>query len=192
MVLHKLFGFQKTEDIKNEGSSLLSFKLLNLAIILSITNLMLSINRHRNLAFLLGEDEDVKRYQREIARRPAEEQKEVGEDSDDQNEGGEAREAGVSGEDQERVNYFAIQMSRRLEYWNSIWRWWHYTTVYLGFTFWFFLPFAVVVSTLVVYPFMTVSLPTILFLIGVLVIMGYDASTSNPYRAIYKPIGTIL
>jgi hypothetical protein len=73
MVLHKLFGFQKTEDIKNEGSSLLSFKLLNLAIILSLTNLMLNILRHRNLPFLLGEDEDVNRYEREKARAGAEE-----------------------------------------------------------------------------------------------------------------------
>jgi hypothetical protein len=83
-------------------------------------------------------------------------------------------------------------MSRRLEYWNSIWRWWHYTTVYLGFFFWFILPFAIVISTMVIYPFMTVSLPTILFVIGLLTIIAYDASTSNPYRAIYKPIGTLL
>jgi hypothetical protein len=57
---------------------------------------MLNILRHRNLPFLLGEDEDVKRYQREIERRPTEEQKEGGEDSDDQNEGGEPREAGAA------------------------------------------------------------------------------------------------
>ena len=56
-----MFGFQTTEDQKNEGGSLLSFKLLNLAIVLSLTNLLLNILRHRNLAFLLGEKERVVR-----------------------------------------------------------------------------------------------------------------------------------
>jgi hypothetical protein len=34
-----MFGFQKSEDQKNEGGTLLSFKLLILAIVLSLTNL---------------------------------------------------------------------------------------------------------------------------------------------------------
>ena len=38
---------------------MLSIKLLNLAIVLSLTNLLLNILRHRNLAFLLGEKERV-------------------------------------------------------------------------------------------------------------------------------------
>jgi hypothetical protein len=54
-----MFGFQKTEEEKNEGGSLLSFKLLNLAIVLSLTNLLLNILRHRNLPFLLGEKEKI-------------------------------------------------------------------------------------------------------------------------------------
>jgi hypothetical protein len=83
-------------------------------------------------------------------------------------------------------------MSRRLEYWNSIWRWWHYTTVYLGFTFWFILPLAIIVAAMVVYPFMTISIPSILFVVGLLIILAYDASSSNPLRAIYKAIGTLL
>lgn len=37
----------------------MSFKLLNLAIVLSLTNLQLNILRHRNLAFLLGEKEEL-------------------------------------------------------------------------------------------------------------------------------------
>ncbi len=58
-ILQKMFGFQKTEDEKNEGGSLLSLKLLNLAIILSLTNLLLNILKHRNLPFLLGEKEEI-------------------------------------------------------------------------------------------------------------------------------------
>jgi hypothetical protein len=38
---------------------LLSLKLLNLAIILSLTNLLLNILKHRNLPFLLGEKEEI-------------------------------------------------------------------------------------------------------------------------------------
>lgn len=38
---------------------MLSIKLLNLALVLSLTNLQLNILRHRNLAFLLGEREEV-------------------------------------------------------------------------------------------------------------------------------------
>jgi len=34
-------------------------KLLNLAIILSLTNLLLNILKHRNLPFLLGEKEEI-------------------------------------------------------------------------------------------------------------------------------------
>jgi hypothetical protein len=83
-------------------------------------------------------------------------------------------------------------MNRRLEYWNSIWRWWHYTTVYLGFIWWFILPFTIVLCTLIIYPFMTTSIPTILFAIGCLAILAFDAATNNPFRAIYKPIGTLL
>lgn len=56
-LLEKMFGFRPSEDTKNEGGSLLSFKLLNLALILSLTNLILNILRHRHLAFLLGENE---------------------------------------------------------------------------------------------------------------------------------------
>ena len=47
-----MFGFQTTEDQKNEGGSLLSFKLLNLAIVLSLTNLLvlgLMLLEHRVL-----------------------------------------------------------------------------------------------------------------------------------------------
>ena len=50
-----MFGFMSAEDQKNQGGSLLSFKLLNLAIVISLTNLLLNILRHRNLPFLLGE-----------------------------------------------------------------------------------------------------------------------------------------
>jgi hypothetical protein len=60
-VLQKIFGFVSTEGEKNEGGSLLSFKLLNLALILSLTNLQLNILRHRNLPFLLGEKYEVVR-----------------------------------------------------------------------------------------------------------------------------------
>ena len=38
---------------------MLSLKLLNLAIILSLTNLLLKILKHRNLPFLLGEKEEI-------------------------------------------------------------------------------------------------------------------------------------
>lgn len=38
---------------------MLSLKLLNLAIILSLTNLLLNILKHRNLPFLLGEKEEI-------------------------------------------------------------------------------------------------------------------------------------
>jgi len=83
-------------------------------------------------------------------------------------------------------------MSRRLDYFNSIWRWWHYTTVYLGFFFWFILPIAVIIASFIAYPFITMSIPTIAFCITLLVIIAYDASTSNPFREIYKPVGTLL
>ena len=43
----------------------MSLKLLNLAIILSLTNLLLNILRHRNLPFLLGEKEDLVRKELE-------------------------------------------------------------------------------------------------------------------------------
>ena len=49
------FGFQKTENEKNEGGTLLLFKLLNLAIVLSLTNLLLSALKQRQLAHLIGE-----------------------------------------------------------------------------------------------------------------------------------------
>ena len=38
---------------------MLSLNLLNLAIILSLTNLLLNILKHRNLPFLLGEKEEI-------------------------------------------------------------------------------------------------------------------------------------
>lgn len=60
-LLEKMFGFRPAEDQKNEGGSLLSFKLLNLAIILSLTSLLLNILGHRHLAFLLGEQEEQKK-----------------------------------------------------------------------------------------------------------------------------------
>ena len=44
-----MFGFQKTEDQKNQGGTLLSIKLLNLAVVLSLTNLQLNILRHQIL-----------------------------------------------------------------------------------------------------------------------------------------------
>jgi hypothetical protein len=45
---------------------------------------------------------------------------------------------------------------------------------------------------MVVYPFMTTSIPSILFVVGLLIILAYDASSSNPWRAIYKAIGTLV
>jgi len=54
-LFEKMFGFVKSEDQKNEGSSLLSFKLLDLAIVLSLANLLLNTLKHRNLPYLLGE-----------------------------------------------------------------------------------------------------------------------------------------
>jgi len=54
-----MFGFKSSEDEKNEGGVLLCFKLLNLAIILSLANLFLNTLKHRNLPYLLGEHESV-------------------------------------------------------------------------------------------------------------------------------------
>ena len=59
-----MFGFVQAEDEKNEAGTLLSFKLLNLAIILSLTNLQLNILRHRNLPFLLGEKDEIAKRER--------------------------------------------------------------------------------------------------------------------------------
>jgi hypothetical protein len=63
-LLEKMFGFVQAEDEKNEAGTLLSFKLLNLAIILSLTNLQLNILRHRNLPFLLGEKDEMAKRER--------------------------------------------------------------------------------------------------------------------------------
>ena len=55
-LLTKILGFQKSEDERYEGGgSLLNLKLLNLAIVLSLTNLLLSALAHRQLGYMLGE-----------------------------------------------------------------------------------------------------------------------------------------
>ena len=79
--LEKMFGFVQSEDQKNEGGSLLSFKLLNLAIILSLTNLLLNILRHRNLPFLLGEHNEALKKARRTGTHSPQRRSEDGDDN---------------------------------------------------------------------------------------------------------------
>ena len=84
----------------------------------------------------------------------------------------------------EKVSNQEMLMNKRLEEWNSIWRWWHYTKIYIGFFFWFILPLAIIVVTFTVYPFMAVSIPSVVMVLVLLILLAVGSS-NNQWRAIY-------
>lgn len=178
-----MFGFQKTEDQKNQGGTLLSIKLLNLAVVLSLTNLQLNILRHRNLAFLLGEREEVFRgsFRRSESLR--------------QSLSGAASASADYLNDPEdlkdRVELQRIVADKKFKRWKKEWRWWHYAKVYAAFYTWFFLPISIVISSFYFYPLMYNSVPSVIMVLFILIILACNASTQG-WRTIYKWIGTLV
>jgi len=163
-VLEKLFGFMPAEDQKNEGGSLLSFKLLNLAIVLSLASMLLNILSHRNLPFLLDEkEENAQRRERE----PLEQ-----------------------AEREETIAQQRAALLKRMEEWQVAWRWWHYSKVYVAFFIWFLLPITIILCTFYWYPLTTLSVPSVMMILSLLVLLAVNGP--DCWRSAYKPIGTLL
>jgi len=143
----------------------LSFKLLNLAAVLSLTNLLLNILKHRNLPFLLGEHvENVK-------------------DTD----GPESNET----ERDEKIAKQKMVMTKRIDNWIPGWRWWHFTKVYTAFIIWFLLPITIIISSFYFYPMTTISIPSVTMILGLLILLAVN-SGETCWRKLYKSIGTLL
>ena len=67
-------------------------------------------------------------------------------------------------------------MNKKIKKWKKVWRWWHYTKIYTLFFMWFFLPFSIVVSTFYFYPLFTMSIPSVIMVMLLLVILACNAS----------------
>lgn len=189
-ILQKMFGFQTTEDQKNEGGSLLSFKLLNLAIVLSLTNLLLNILRHRNLAFLLGEkDRVVRREFMQSNNYQAQDGSNMAQDQS--SEHSQYMFTLEADEKEEMIAKEKIQMNKKIRSYKQQWACWHYTKIYFGFLLQFLLPITIILLTFIVYPLSTISVPSVIMVLIILILLATNASP-DCWRTIYRSIGSLV
>lgn len=134
---------------------------------MSLTSLLLNILRHRNLPFLLGEPEDGPKKER-IGSEPLEQV-----------------------EKDEKIEQQRVNLLKTMEDWQQAWRWWHYTKVYFAFMLWFLLPVSIIISTFYFYPLATISVPSVLMILALLILLAVNASP-DCWRTSYKSLGTLL
>ena len=91
----------------------------------------------------------------------------------------------------ERIEQEKLLMNKKIKKWKKVWRWWHYTKIYTLFFMWFFLPFSIVVSTFYFYPLFTMSIPSVIMVLLLLIILACNASPQG-WKTIYKWIGTLV
>ena len=91
----------------------------------------------------------------------------------------------------ERIEQEKLLMNKKIKKWKKVWRWWHYTKIYTLFFMWFFLPFSIVVSTFYFYPLYTMSIPSVIMVLLLLIILACNASPQG-WKTIYKWIGTLV
>ena len=169
---------------------MLSFKLLNLAIVLSLTNLLLNILRHRNLAFLLGEKERV--MKREFMQSNGYQSQSAGNMAQDQaSDNSQYLLTLESDEREEMVAKEKIQMNKKISSYKKQWACWHYTKIYIGFALQFLLPITIILLTFIVYPLYTISVPSVLMVLIVLILLATNASP-DCWRTIYRSIGSLV
>jgi membrane protein YdbS with pleckstrin-like domain len=84
-----------------------------------------------------------------------------------------------------------MQVNKKIEKWKSTWRWWHYTKIFFGFFVWLILPVTIILSSFYFYPLSTVSVPSVLMILVMLILLAVDA-TPNCWRRVHKSFGTLI
>lgn len=168
---------------------MLSFKLLNLAIVLSLTNLLLNILRHRNLPFLLGEKERVvKREFMQSNNYESQNGSNMGQDQS--SEHSQYMFTLEADEKEEMVTKEKIQMNKKIRSYKQQWACWHYTKIYIGFLLQFLLPITIILLSFIIYPLSTISVPSVVMVLFLLILLATNASP-DCWRTIYRSIGSL-